>query len=45
VDLAELDLLRLVEVARRAQDDEERVAVPLQLGALVSPIASSTASS
>lgn len=35
VKLAELDLLRGVEVARRAQDDEEGVAVALQLGALV----------
>ena len=35
VDLAELDLLGLVEVARRAQHDEQRVAVALQLGPLV----------
>ena len=35
VDLAELDLLDVVEVARRAQDDEQRVAVALELGSLV----------
>ena len=35
VDLAELDLLDVVEVARRAQDHEERVAVALELGPLV----------
>lgn len=35
VDLAELDLLDVVEIAGRAQDDEQGVVVPLQLGALV----------
>ncbi len=34
--LAELDLLGLVEVASRAQHHEQHIAVPLQLGALVS---------
>ena len=35
MDLAELDLLGLVEVARRAQDDEQGVAVALELRPLV----------
>ena len=35
VHLAELDLLGVVEVARRAQDDEQRVAVALELRTLV----------
>lgn len=35
MELAELDLLLGVEVAGGAQDDEEGVAVALQLGALV----------
>ena len=35
VDLAEVDLLALVVVACRAQDDEEVVLVLLELGALV----------
>ena len=35
VDLAELDLLGLVEVASRAQNDEQDVAVAFQLGTLV----------
>ena len=35
VDLAELDLLDVVEVGGRAKDDEQRVAVALELGPLV----------
>ena len=35
VELAEVDLLDVVHVGRRAQDHEERVAVALQLGSLV----------
>ena len=35
VDLAELDRLRLVDVASRPQDQEQDVAVPLELGPLV----------
>ena len=35
VDLAELDLLGLVEVPRRAKDDEQRVVVALELRSLV----------
>ena len=35
VHLAELDLLGLVEVARRPQHDEERLPVALELGPLV----------
>lgn len=35
VQLAEVDLLLGVEVAGGAQDDEERLAVALQLGALM----------
>ena len=35
VDLAELDLLGLVEVARRAQHDEQGVVVAFELGPLV----------
>lgn len=35
VQLTELDFLALVEVQRRAQDDEEHVAAALELGALV----------
>ncbi len=35
VDLAELDLLDVIEVTRGAQDDEQRVAVALQLRTLV----------
>jgi len=35
VQLAELDLLQLVDVARGLEDDEQRVAVPLELRPLV----------
>ena len=35
VDLAELDLLGVVEIGRGAQHDEQRVAVALQLWPLV----------
>lgn len=35
VQLAEVDLLRVVEIARGAQDDEEGAAVALQLGPLM----------
>ena len=35
VQLPELDLLALVEVPRRLEDDEQRVAVALELGPLV----------
>ncbi len=35
VQLAELDLLDVVEIASRAQDDEQGVAVALELGPLV----------
>ena len=36
VDLAELDLLGVIEVARRSKDDEKRVPVALELRPLVS---------
>jgi len=35
VDLSELHLLQVVDVTRRTQHDEQRAAVPLQLGTLV----------